>query len=188
MSTLTFVPTTTSAHDVAAAIRARIPDAGKVKLHKLLYYCQGHHLAAFGQPLFAETISAWDMGPVVPNLWKREQIDSPHNPPQQLTEGELNTIGYVLSRYGQLTGTDLIRLSHSEPPWIAADEIRQRTGKDSIPISHSTLRKFFVTDYEDDEPAIDAEQIEQFRTDARGRSDRPGTPDTREAILALAEA
>jgi uncharacterized phage-associated protein len=38
------------------------------KLHKLLYYCQGHHLATFGLPLFDESISAWDMGPVVGTL------------------------------------------------------------------------------------------------------------------------
>jgi hypothetical protein len=34
-----------SAHDVAAALRARLPDLPTKKLHKLLYYCQGHHLA-----------------------------------------------------------------------------------------------------------------------------------------------
>ncbi|HEY6595845.1 MAG TPA: type II toxin-antitoxin system antitoxin SocA domain-containing protein [Asanoa sp.] len=57
-----------SAHDVAAVLRARQPALGTKKLHKLLYYCQGHHLAAFGSPLFAESIGAWDMGPVVESL------------------------------------------------------------------------------------------------------------------------
>jgi hypothetical protein len=37
-----------SAHDVAAEIRRRQPSVGTKKLHKLLYYCQGHYLAAFG--------------------------------------------------------------------------------------------------------------------------------------------
>jgi uncharacterized phage-associated protein len=58
------------ARDVAAALREWLPDLGAVKLHKLLYYCQGHHLARFGEPLFADTISAWDMGPVVGTLWR----------------------------------------------------------------------------------------------------------------------
>ncbi len=53
------------ARDVAAAIRRRLPAVGARKLHKLLYYAQGHHLAAFGQQLFVQSISAWDMGPVV---------------------------------------------------------------------------------------------------------------------------
>src|SRR5262249_49336794 len=62
-----------SARDVAPALRERLPDLGTVKLHKLLYYCQGHHLAIFGEPLFSETISAWDMGPVVGTLWRGEK-------------------------------------------------------------------------------------------------------------------
>ncbi|MDQ1633589.1 MAG: hypothetical protein QOJ32_398 [Frankiaceae bacterium] len=63
----------TSARDVAAELRQRLPDVGVKKLHKLLYYAQGHHLAALGRPLFSESISAWDMGPVVGEFWWQEQ-------------------------------------------------------------------------------------------------------------------
>lgn len=42
------------------------------KLRKLLYYCQGHHLAQVEEPLFTEPVMAWDMGPVVANVWKVE--------------------------------------------------------------------------------------------------------------------
>ena len=65
--------TSVSARDVAAVLRDRLPGLGTTKLHKLLYYCQGHHLAAFGEPLFAETISAWDNGPVVGTVWRAEK-------------------------------------------------------------------------------------------------------------------
>jgi uncharacterized phage-associated protein len=80
---------TVSAHDVAAVLRDRLPGLPVKKLHKLLYYCQGHHLAAFDEPLFAETISAWDMGPVVGSLWSRE--NSGDRPPVNtaLTEAQL---------------------------------------------------------------------------------------------------
>ncbi len=37
--------TALSAHDVAAQVRQRVPGVGTKKLHKLLYYCQGHHMA-----------------------------------------------------------------------------------------------------------------------------------------------
>src|SRR2546421_7872466 len=103
-----------SAHDVAAVLRDRLPGLGTKKLHKLLYYCQGHHLAAFDEPLFEETISAWDMGPVVGTLWKAEKDDAAPPVRAPLGEAELNTIGYVLSRYGALTGHDLENLTHSE--------------------------------------------------------------------------
>jgi uncharacterized phage-associated protein len=62
-----------AARAVASVLRERLPGVGTKKLHKLLYYCQGHHLATFGKPLFGESISAWDMGPVVGSLWKQEK-------------------------------------------------------------------------------------------------------------------
>jgi len=86
---------TLSAHDVAAALRERLPGLPTLNLHKLLYYCQGHHLAAFGVPLFRETISAWDQGPVVGEFWHRESQGEAIRLNRQLTEGQLNTVGYV---------------------------------------------------------------------------------------------
>ena len=62
-----------TAHTIAAELRRRLPGLGAKKLHKLLYYCQGHHLATFNRALFDETISAWDMGPVVGTLWRQEK-------------------------------------------------------------------------------------------------------------------
>ena len=82
-----------SAHDVARALRARLPGIGALKLQKLLYYCQGHHLAATGEPLFTEAIKAWDNGPVVGQLWHAERHGEPEPPAHDLTEGQLNTIG-----------------------------------------------------------------------------------------------
>src|SRR3954454_3562950 len=102
------------ARDVAAVVRQRLPGVGVKKLHKLLYYCQGHHLATFGRPLFDETVSAWDMGPGGGSLGvaERQALTPPEPPPAQLGEAELNTVGYVLSRYGRLSGRDLEVLSH----------------------------------------------------------------------------
>ena len=59
-----------SVNDVARELIDRLrldppTGAGNDKLHKLLYYLQGHHAAATGQPLFSEPIWAGDDGPVV---------------------------------------------------------------------------------------------------------------------------
>src|SRR3954454_9140323 len=101
------VPMTVSARDVAASLRDRLPGLSTTKLHKLLYYCQGHHLAAFDVPLFSESIAAWDMGPVVSALWAEEKyanrMPDAGLMPRELDEAALNTIGYVLSRYGTLS-------------------------------------------------------------------------------------
>jgi uncharacterized phage-associated protein len=116
---------TVSARDVAAVLRDRLPGLPTKKLHKLLYYCQGHHLATYGVPLFAEPISAWDMGPVIGQLWHQEKELGSFDADPELSEAQLNTIGYVVSRYGALTGLDLENLTHSETPWQRADSNRR---------------------------------------------------------------
>jgi uncharacterized phage-associated protein len=134
---------TLSAHHVAAVLRARIPGLGVLKLHKLLYYCQGHHLATFDRPLFAEAVVAFDNGPVVGALWDQERHgEAP--PAQDVDEAGLNTVGYVLSRYGGLSGRDLIRLTHDETPWKLANETR-RPGSTAV-IKHEWMRGYFRTD------------------------------------------
>lgn len=120
--------TNIQAHYVAAELRRRLPGVGVKKLHKLLYYCQGHHLATFDEPLFNESISAWDMGPVVGQLWRSEKDHGIATADAVLDEAVLNTVGYVVSRYGALTGNDLERLTHSEDPWIDADSKRDKGG------------------------------------------------------------
>lgn len=41
-----------------------------MRLQKLCYYAQAHHLAWEGRPLFREEIQAWASGPVVPALYE----------------------------------------------------------------------------------------------------------------------
>ena len=162
-----------SAYLVAREIRRRVPGVGNVKLHKLLYYAQGHHLAGTGHPLFADTISAWDMGPVVGTLWYAERNGD--QPPvledELLGEAELNTIGYVVSRYGGLTGSDLIRLSHSERPWLDANA--RRPAGMSERIEQDSIRGYFaqVAD-EDDEagPRLDAQLLNELLSGAEARA------------------
>jgi uncharacterized phage-associated protein len=170
---------TLSALDVAAVLRHRLPGLATKKLHKLLYYCQGHHLATFDEPLFRETISAWDMGPVVGALWKQEKEghDLDHVP--ELDEAQLNTIGYVLSRYGALTGRDLENLTHSELPWLLAD--RDRRPGESARIDTEWIKEYFKTsgaaDSDDDDVLLDSGSVRQWLQGAEARRSEPVRPD-----------
>jgi uncharacterized phage-associated protein len=161
---------TVSAQNVAAVLRERLPGLPTKKLHKLLYYCQGHHLATFGDPLFAETISAWDMGPVVGQLWHQEKETGRSEVRDELTEAQLNTIGYVVSRYGALTGLDLENLTHSETPWLQADD--RRRPHESVRIEPEWLISYFRTngaaDGEDDVP-LDSDAVAQWLAGAGPR-------------------
>ncbi len=171
---------TLSAHDVAAELRQRLPGLSVKKLHKLLYYCQGHHLAGFGEPLFSESVSAWDMGPVVGELWYAEKRGHARGNPATLDQAALNTLGYVLSRYGALTGEDLERLTHSEPPWQQADARRQPGA--SARIERDWLRDYFDSDGAADTPALDPVALRDWLRDAPARlADRP-RPDSADEI------
>lgn len=177
---------TLSAHDVAAVLRDRLPGLGKKKLHKLLYYCQGHHLATFGEPLFGETISAWDMGPVVGTLWHDEKEGDAPGVHRELDEAALNTIGYVLSRYGALTGQDLENLTHSEEPWRMADSTRRH--RESARIEPEWITRYFrangATDSDEDEVQLDSAVVTEWLRGAHERRREDGKTDDPEEIMA----
>jgi uncharacterized phage-associated protein len=132
---------TVSAHDVAAVLRERLPGLPTLKLHKLLYYTQAHHLVATGQPLFGEAVSAWDMGPVVAPLWQAEREKQAAPPRRPLGDTQLNIVDYVVTRYGNLSGADLMHLTHAEDPWLLAD--RDRPAKGSVRIRNEWMRDYF---------------------------------------------
>jgi len=180
--------TVVSAADVAAELRRRLPGLAVKKQHKLLYYCQGHHLATFGEPLFAETISAWDMGPVVGQLWHQEREGTAAPSGATFSEAHLNTIGYVVSRYGGLTGADLERLTHAEPPWHDADQARRP--KTSAKISLDSLRAYFGSaasgDDDDEAPMPDSTAVADWLGRVSGPPDR-GEPDSVESLRARLE-
>lgn len=151
------------------------------KLHKLLYYCQGHHLATFGLPLFDESISAWDMGPVVGTLWYSEKVST--SPGSPITdEAMLNTVGYVVSRYGNLTGGDLERLTHAEDPWRDAN--RNRPERGSVRMTNEDIQRFFRSSAAGPEDAgLDAVELAAWLR--RASPDQPTrSVDTVESIRA----
>lgn len=178
-----------SAHDVAAVLRDRRPGLPTKKLHKLLYYCQGHHLATFDEPLFSDTITAWDMGPVVGTLWFSEKHGSESPPRQKLDEAQLNTIGYVLSRYGALTGQDLENLTHSESPWKLADS--ERRPRESSPIKPEWIKQHFRTSgspgSDEDEVLLDSASVTQWLEAAEARRNEPAAPDSPDELHARLE-
>lgn len=112
-----------SAADVAAELRERLRGIGDVKLHKLLFFVQGSHLAWEGTPAFLECIEAWDMGPVVAALWREEKrgrhaAEATKPVPQTVSDVVTN----VIARYGHLSGQELIGLTHRSGPWPEVTE------------------------------------------------------------------
>ncbi|MFV0259470.1 MAG: Panacea domain-containing protein [Acidimicrobiales bacterium] len=89
-----------------------------MKLQKLLYYVQGWHLAWYGEPAFTEELRAFELGPVVHDVWRGEKYGNPR--PESLpalAESHVVVVERVLCRYGDMTGKALADLSHEEAPW-----------------------------------------------------------------------
>jgi uncharacterized phage-associated protein len=131
-----------SAHDIARELRERLGNHGgdRVKIQKLIYYCQGLHLAATDQPLFADRIEAFENGPVVREVWDADRGRSAFNPPPSpLSALQAEVVDMVVERYGHLTGGQLIDKTHEERPWKQSYEQLGRNAE----ISHHLMREFF---------------------------------------------
>ncbi|MEZ4411171.1 MAG: DUF4065 domain-containing protein [Polyangiales bacterium] len=128
-----------SAHDVAAYLRQR-GALGAIRLQKLLYYAQAWSIAWDDAPLFSESIKAWDMGPVVGEIWYAERNGLLTGDAQRLTHTERETIDGVLAWYGTRSDGWLSELSHREGPWR---DVFVKGARPSPTISLDAMRAFY---------------------------------------------
>ena len=131
------------------------PEVGDIisnlKLQKLLYYCQGFHLALYNEPLFPEVIEKWHYGPAVPeiySLYKKYKGQAiPSNQWKKLSEfiflskDKIDLIGQVYNNYGQFSAWKLVEMTHNETPW--------KDTKIGEVITHKKLKSYFKTCLED---------------------------------------
>jgi hypothetical protein len=103
-----------------------------------------------------------------------------------LTEAQLNTVGYVLSRYGGLSGLDLETLTHNETPWQRADQSRRP--RESARIEQEWTREYFVRhgvggDDESD-VVLDSDAVSEWLAGAEERRADVARPDSVEELRA----
>ena len=53
---------------IERALARRIPDLSSMKLQKLMYFAQAHHLKRWGRPLFEDTFTRGRFGPMLPSI------------------------------------------------------------------------------------------------------------------------
>lgn len=166
-----------STRKVAAEIRRRRSGIGKARLHKLLYYVQGYHLAWRGSPAFDDDLEAWQKGPVVAALWHAEKggclVKSSEAPPELVC----NVITYVLGRVGHRSGPELIAATHAEAPWRNATNGGRFIANQVMP--HESLADFFSIESAD--LKLVRESVSATRDDNPFEPDPPGL---REALMA----
>ncbi|EZP41427.1 Panacea domain-containing protein [Janthinobacterium lividum] len=97
------------------------------ELQKILYFAQGFHLAKFGEPLFAETLYAWDFGPVSNTIWHKYKgygyntIAAPAKEKLAAIPKDLAVfLCALVLTFGAINQTDLIEFSHADTPWASS--------------------------------------------------------------------
>lgn len=119
-------------------------DTSNLKLQKLLYYCQGFHLAIKGTALFSDKILHWDHGPVVESLYHEFKTNGA-NPIEyksewkfdNITANQKEVIDEVFGVYDQFSAWQLRNMSHNESPWKDTQDCEE------IPIN--SMKTFFLT-------------------------------------------
>lgn len=97
-----------------------------MKLQKLLYYAQGHHLAKRDAPLFGEEVQAWSHGPVVPPIYRSFRdfgargIELPADDSFSWEDVDPDTaqfLSMIWNTYGGYSAGRLRAMTHDEWPW-----------------------------------------------------------------------
>ena len=151
------VRTMLSADDVADWFLAKDhdtdePDMSNLKLQKLLYYAQGHHLGRMKSPLFQEDIQAWQHGPVVSSVYHRFKrcgkdvlpLTARNDGSAQVSGQAEVTLEKVWKSYSQMSAWALRERTHSELPW--ADHYSPGRLDSVIPLE--SLEAFFSPQYD----------------------------------------
>lgn len=128
-----------SARDVAAYLISKGSQSA-LRLQKLLYYAQAWSLVWDGRALFSETIRAWDMGPVVGEVWYAYRSHELGGDPTRLTAAERETVDAVIDYYGGQPETWLSELTHREQPW---GDAYVRGARPSGVISLDAMKNFY---------------------------------------------
>lgn len=182
-------PTPTAA-DIAAAFRhyqdremRQPPTPGQ--MHRLLFLAQGHFLAWYSRPLFADALVITDVGVLVTGLRGKELDGEPTF--GDLDNSQLTTIGYVLSRYGNLTLHDLDVLSrHSQP---AVEAGRGRYPRAAATIRTDAMADYFahVVDVDPDAPMWNSADVARLVEGAEERLKDPSRPDDMDRLQKRAD-
>lgn len=93
------------------------------KLQKILFYVQAEFLTAYGRPCFADSIEAWDFGPVIPSVFYFYQkygtlgIESATVEQPYILVGDMEIIDYVLELCKNYSVIELTKMSLKQSVW-----------------------------------------------------------------------
>lgn len=142
-------------------ILTRSGSMSHLKLQKLVYYIEGHHLAYFEAPLIEDEFEAWVHGPVSRKIFnalrehsllygdirfvKETGVQAPEEIAHKtLSQDQIDLIDEVIETYGKFTGMQLESMTHNEKPWLEARKGCAPGDKCTNLISKETMRTYFL--------------------------------------------
>lgn len=143
----------TSAIDVAKYILGIANRDGdlisNLKLQKLLYYAQAWYLVNHGVSLFHERIEAWELGPVVREVYNhfKKFKSSPivykatGSESDCFTAKQTHYLDEFYDVFSKYTAHELVNMTHNEQPWKDAFEAGDEISTISMKEYYSRLLK-----------------------------------------------
>ena len=151
---------------------SNVPNLGKVKLNKLLYFSDFDHFEKYGEPVTGETYQNDKLGPVpmhieeiigemesggqadivaeaVIDFVRYHLVPKVHYNPSIFKPSEMEILSAVSEKWGHHTAKELVIASHGEAPWLAT-----RNGN-TIPYALAYYRGKFEEPSYDEEPRQD---------------------------------
>ena len=135
--------------DIAKYVINKCIDLGRpisnLQLQKILYYIQGEYIRRTnGDTLFENKISAWQYGPVVPDVYYEFNVYSSSDINNKYLTIELpkdirSIIDPVISEKSKFSAWILVEHTHNELPWMKSYE----EGKKNT-IELDIMKKFFI--------------------------------------------
>lgn len=93
-------------------------------LQKMLYYIQGYYLKKYNEPIFDNTMEAWQYGPVVPDVYfiykdNRSEVirGVTMKDESSISKDDKIFLNSLLQQLIKINPWSLVRKTHSESPW-----------------------------------------------------------------------
>lgn len=120
-----------------------------LRLQKMLYFVQGEFYKITGEPLFENDISAWQFGPVVPDVYYEYSIyaGTPilETYPTSINFNDMSIINNVIKKLTSVPTWKLVDITHKKgTPWY---KVFNEDGN-RFPIDKKLLCKYFYNNEE----------------------------------------
>lgn len=103
-----------------------------LRLQKVLYFIQAEFMVSKGSPCFGDRIEAWDLGPVVPTVYRAYKVfgassipvDNNVNAGSLVAGDDSEIINGIVDQCNKFSTSALVEITHNQEPWVKAHNSR----------------------------------------------------------------